>query len=136
MDDEGQGGTDRGKIEEERDARQLHGWFPIYDTMRGLCGELQVTVYIQHIMDFNPVEDSSIGVQVMCSSAVPDGYVIGELLGLVDELLVEPDPEHNWQVSPRARAQNAVQPQVGRQRSLQQTRLKKWILDLDNAAGC
>lgn len=92
---QGQVGTNR--IEKERDARQLHGWFPIYDTMRGLCGELQVTVYIQHIMDFNPVEDSSIGVQVLCSSTVPEGYVIRELLGLVDELLVERDPEHIWQ---------------------------------------
>ena len=36
--------------------RQIHGWFPVYDTMRGICGELQVTVYIQHIMDFNPVD--------------------------------------------------------------------------------
>jgi hypothetical protein len=67
FDEEGQVG--RNRIEKERDARQLHGWFPIYDTMRGLCGELQVTVYIQHIMDFNPVEDSSIGVQV--TSKIP-----------------------------------------------------------------
>jgi hypothetical protein len=36
-------------------------------------------------------------VQVLCSSMVPEGYVIRELLGLVDELLVEADPEHNWQ---------------------------------------
>ena len=41
-------------IKDEHRRRQIHGWFPIYDTMRGVCGELKVTVYIQHIMDFNP----------------------------------------------------------------------------------
>ena len=42
------------KTREDHQKRQIHGWFPIYDTMRGICGELKVTVYIQHIMDFNP----------------------------------------------------------------------------------
>ena len=39
---------------DEHRRRQIDGWFPIYDTMRGICGELKVAVYIQHIMDFNP----------------------------------------------------------------------------------
>ena len=82
--------------------RQIHGWFPVYDTMRGICGELQVTVYIQHIMDFNPVEDSAVGVKVLSSSVPPSNYIVTELFGLVDELLVEDDPEYNWQDSFRS----------------------------------
>jgi hypothetical protein len=46
--------TDRKMSKDEHRRRQIDGWFPIYDTMRGICGELKVTVYIQHIMDFNP----------------------------------------------------------------------------------
>jgi hypothetical protein len=72
-------------------------WYPIYDTLRGICGELQVKVYIQHIMDFNPVEDSSVGVSVLAGSLPPDHFYISELHGLVDELVVEDDPEYDWQ---------------------------------------
>eukprot|EP00292_Cryptomonas_paramecium_P016076 CAMPEP_0113716964 /NCGR_PEP_ID=MMETSP0038_2-20120614/34224_1 /TAXON_ID=2898 /ORGANISM="Cryptomonas paramecium" /LENGTH=206 /DNA_ID=CAMNT_0000644629 /DNA_START=90 /DNA_END=707 /DNA_ORIENTATION=- /assembly_acc=CAM_ASM_000170 len=77
--------------------REIHGWFPIYDSMRGICGELKVVVHIQHIMDFNPVEDSSVGVPVLSSSSPPEGFYIAELHGMVDELLVEDDPESDWQ---------------------------------------
>ncbi|KAJ1468197.1 C2 domain-containing protein [Baffinella frigidus] len=82
--------------------RQIQGWFPVYDTMRGICGELQLTIYIQHIMDFNPVEDSAVGVKVLSSSVPPENYFVSELFGLVDELLVEDDPEYNWQDSFRS----------------------------------
>eukprot|EP00288_Rhodomonas_lens_P016307 CAMPEP_0177702132 /NCGR_PEP_ID=MMETSP0484_2-20121128/6978_1 /TAXON_ID=354590 /ORGANISM="Rhodomonas lens, Strain RHODO" /LENGTH=846 /DNA_ID=CAMNT_0019213405 /DNA_START=305 /DNA_END=2842 /DNA_ORIENTATION=+ len=81
----------------QKQKKKISGWFPIYDTLRGICGELQVTVYIAHIMDHNPVEDSSVGVQVLSASTPPDSYTITECLGLVDELLVEDDPEYNWQ---------------------------------------
>lgn len=79
------------------DKRQIFGWYPIYDTLRGICGELQLKVYIQHIMDFNPVEDSSVGVSVFAGSLPPSDFYIAELHGLVDELVVEDDPENDWQ---------------------------------------
>ena len=82
---------------EDQQKRQLFGWYPIYDTLRGICGELQVKVYIQHIMDFNPVEDSSVGVSVLAGSLPPENFYIAELHGLVDELVVEDDPEYDWQ---------------------------------------
>eukprot|EP00960_Hanusia_phi_P022143 655936-Hanusia_phi.AAC.1 len=82
---------------EDHQKRQIFGWFPIYDTLRGICGELQVKVYIQHIMDFNPVEDSSVGISVLSASVPPESFYVAGIHGLVDELLVEDDPEYNWQ---------------------------------------
>ena len=47
------------------------------------------------------MEDSSVGVQVLAASAPPDGFYSAELHGLVDELLVEEDPENDWQARGR-----------------------------------
>ncbi len=27
---------------DDKQKRQLFGWYPIYDTLRGICGELQI----------------------------------------------------------------------------------------------
>jgi hypothetical protein len=55
------------------------------------------------------VEDSSVGVQVLTASAPPDGFYAAEMHGLVDELLVEEDPENDWQERP-ARARGGIPP--------------------------
>ncbi len=39
---------------------------------------------------------------MLSASTPPENYTITECLGLVDELLVEDDPEYNWQDSQSA----------------------------------
>ena len=40
----------------------IKGWFPIYDTLRGVRGELYLSIKLQFIGDDNPFRDSSAGV--------------------------------------------------------------------------
>ena len=40
----------------------IKGWFPIYDTLRGVRGELFLSAKLQFIGDDNPFRDSSAGV--------------------------------------------------------------------------
>ncbi|KAJ1510770.1 hypothetical protein HMI56_006183 [Coelomomyces lativittatus] len=42
---------------------QISGWFPLYDTLRGIRGEVHVQVKLQFFGDFNPFKQSSAGVQ-------------------------------------------------------------------------
>src|SRR4051812_10723920 len=40
---------------------QISGWFPVYDTLRGICGELNAQVKLQFFGDVNPFKESSAG---------------------------------------------------------------------------
>ncbi|ORZ32638.1 C2 domain-containing protein [Catenaria anguillulae PL171] len=42
---------------------EIRGWFPLYDTLRGIRGEVYVTVRLQFFGNANPFKDSSAGVQ-------------------------------------------------------------------------
>ena len=44
------------------------GWFPIYDTMHGIRGEIKVQAKVEIFTDFNEYRKSSCGVQFFCSS--------------------------------------------------------------------
>ncbi|XP_052825084.1 C2 domain-containing protein 5-like [Octopus bimaculoides] len=44
----------------------INGWFPIYDTMRGIRGELNFIVKVDLFSDFNRFRQSSCGVQLFC----------------------------------------------------------------------
>jgi hypothetical protein len=71
----------------------IEGWFPIYDTLRGVSGELEVRVSVQFINDVNPFRDSAAGVQFFSLSTLsPKAYVIQHAFGFVEELVVEDDP--------------------------------------------
>eukprot|EP00158_Paraphelidium_tribonemae_P007606 Partr_v1_DN28297_c0_g1_i1_m76345 putative kiaa0528 len=77
--------------------RQISGWFPLYDTLLGLRGELHVQIKLQFFGDVNPFKDSSAGVCVFSSAtAIPAGYRVRRLLGMVEVLLNENDPEFSW----------------------------------------
>lgn len=76
--------------------RQINGWFPLYDTMCGIRGELNVQVKLQFFGDVNPFKDSSAGVQVFGSTSLPLGYRVEEMFGFVEVLLTEDDPEYHW----------------------------------------
>jgi hypothetical protein len=43
------------------------GWFPVYDTMHGIRGEVQVIVKIELFSDTNKFRDSSHGIKFFCS---------------------------------------------------------------------
>jgi uncharacterized protein YbjQ (UPF0145 family) len=78
-------------------AGQIGGWFPIYDTLRGVRGEVNCQIRLLFFGDVNPFKDSSVNVRFFSSPSIPAGYTIGsELLGLVDAILNHDDPEYHW----------------------------------------
>lgn len=76
----------------------VQGWFPLFDTFRGLSGYLNVVIKLQFIGNDNPFRDSSAGVQFFSTSTLSSAaFVIQEIIGLVADLVVEDDPEMSWQ---------------------------------------
>jgi hypothetical protein len=82
----GGGGTNAGAI---------HGWFPIYDPLDGVRGELELSIKLNFIDNINPFRDSSAGVQLFPFSSFDphSGYVVQHVFGFVEELVVADDPE-------------------------------------------
>ncbi|KAL8559373.1 hypothetical protein ACOMHN_045093 [Nucella lapillus] len=72
----------------------INGWFPIYDTMHGIRGELNIQVKVELFNDLNKFRQSSCGVQFFCTAAVPSGYRLQGVQGFVEELVVNDDPEY------------------------------------------
>ena len=89
---------------------QITGWFPVLDSLRGLCGRLLVSVEMRTWEDANKFDESSARVRFFaCSSLQPSSsLVVRRVVGLVDELLVEEDPDYSFGDNFRtARAANA-----------------------------
>ncbi|CAM9485128.1 unnamed protein product, partial [Hapterophycus canaliculatus] len=102
--------------EREQDSQRdlvVQGWFPLYDTLRGVRGALCLVIKVRFIGDQNPFRESSAGVQFFGVSTLnPELYIVqkGEkafffllfflplfaFVGLVDELVVDNDPEYQW----------------------------------------
>ncbi|XP_049826381.1 C2 domain-containing protein 5 isoform X2 [Aethina tumida] len=74
----------------------MSGWIPVYDTMHGIRGEVNITVKVDLFSDFNRYRQSSCGVQFYCSPTVPQGYYAQVIHGFVEELIVDDDPEYQW----------------------------------------
>jgi C2 domain len=76
----------------------IDGWFPLYDTLGGVRGELGLSVKLTFIGDVNPFRDSSAGVELFPFSTLDPaaGYKISHVFGFVEELLVADDPEYQW----------------------------------------
>ena len=55
----------------EHEHVQLAGWFPLYDTLRGACGELSIVVKMDFVGDVNPFKESGAGVQFLSVERVP-----------------------------------------------------------------
>ncbi|XP_013406243.1 C2 domain-containing protein 5-like, partial [Lingula anatina] len=77
-------------------ASSICGWFPIYDTMHGIRGEINVIVKLELFTDVNRYRQSSCGVQFFGSTCVPYGYRAQAIYGFVEELVVNDDPEYQW----------------------------------------
>lgn len=93
------------RYERNRTARRTcaTGWFPIYDTIEGVRGELYVAIRVQCYGDENPFRDSSAGIRFFSASALDPGvFVVECVLGFVEELVVEKDPEYEWSDSFRS----------------------------------
>ncbi|KAJ3271763.1 hypothetical protein HDV01_006371 [Terramyces sp. JEL0728] len=75
---------------------QISGWFPIYDTLLGIRGELKAQIKLQFFGDINPFKDSSAGVQFFSTPILPPGYQVVSILGFVSALDNEDDPEYHW----------------------------------------
>lgn len=94
----------------------MSGWIPVYDTMHGIRGEVNVTVKVELFTDSNRFRQSSCGVRFFCctyrlrfvkntiselkwiltAKAVPHGYYVHAIYGFVEELVVDDDPEYQW----------------------------------------
>jgi hypothetical protein len=76
----------------------IDGWYPLYDTLGGVRGELGLSVKLNFIGDVNPFRDSSAGVQLFPFSTLDpeSGYTISHVFGFVEELVVAEDPEFEW----------------------------------------
>lgn len=75
--------------------RSMNGWLPIYDTLHGIRGEINCMVKVNLFADNNRFRHSSCGVRFFFSD-IPNGYKCDAILGFVDELLVNDDPEYQW----------------------------------------
>ena len=74
----------------------ISGWIPIYDSLRGVRGEINVQVKLQFFGDVNPFKDSSAGVQFYAVNTVPASFDAVEMHGFVDAQITEDDPEYHW----------------------------------------
>ena len=76
----------------------IDGWFPIYDPLEGVRGELGLSIKLNFIDNINPFRDSSAGVQLFPFSSFDEhsGYVVQHVFGFVEELVVAEDPEFEW----------------------------------------
>ncbi len=76
----------------------MNGWFPLFDTARGVRGSILITVKLQFIGNENPFMDSSAGIQFFSSSSLSSRcFYVQEIFELVEELVVQDDPENSWQ---------------------------------------
>uniref|UniRef100_A0A3Q2QAC7 C2 calcium dependent domain containing 5 n=1 Tax=Fundulus heteroclitus TaxID=8078 RepID=A0A3Q2QAC7_FUNHE len=64
-------------------ASVISGWFPIYDTIHGIRGEINVLVKVELFNDLNP-------------TSIPRGYRAAMVHGFLEELVVNEDPEYQW----------------------------------------
>ncbi|KAF7224543.1 C2 domain-containing protein 5 isoform X18 [Nothobranchius furzeri] len=74
----------------------ISGWFPIYDTIHGIRGEINVLVKVELFNDLNRFRQSSCGVKFFCTTSIPYSYRAVMVHGFVEELVVNEDPEYQW----------------------------------------
>ncbi|KAF8561325.1 hypothetical protein P879_02233 [Paragonimus westermani] len=59
-------------------------------------GEISLTIRVDVFLDTSRYHQSSIGVRFFYSCGVPNGYTIDFLIGFIQELVMNDDPEHQW----------------------------------------
>ncbi|KAM7361229.1 C2 domain-containing protein 5 isoform 2-T2 [Cochliomyia hominivorax] len=74
----------------------LSGWIPVFDTMHGIRGEVNVIVKVDLFSDANKFRQSSCGIPFFHSPCIPIGYRAQVIHGFVEELVINDDPEYQW----------------------------------------
>ncbi|CAG0895331.1 unnamed protein product [Cyprideis torosa] len=74
----------------------LGGWIPVFDTLHGIRGEVNIHIRAEVFLDRNFFRNSSSGVMVFFSPCVPQGFRILSVRGFVEQLLINDDPEYQW----------------------------------------
>uniref|UniRef100_A0AAR2IQR0 C2 domain-containing protein 5 n=1 Tax=Pygocentrus nattereri TaxID=42514 RepID=A0AAR2IQR0_PYGNA len=89
-------------------ATVISGWFPIYDTIHGIRGEINVLVKVELFNDLNRFRQSSyqisylpmfyifLSLDLFFSTSIPRCYRAVMVHGFVEELVVNEDPEYQW----------------------------------------
>lgn len=80
---------------QNNESKGFNGWYPIYDTMQGIRGEINCIVKVELFSDANKFRQSSCGVSFFHSNCIPTGYH-AVIRGFVEELVVDDDPEFDW----------------------------------------
>ena len=93
--------------EEAAGHRSIRGWQPLFDTFKGMCGSLYVTIKVQSLSggvagDAHKGEaqdaQASTCVQFFFASKLSSkSFVIREVFGLVTDLVLEIDSDASWQ---------------------------------------
>ncbi|CAJ1956513.1 unnamed protein product [Cylindrotheca closterium] len=86
------------RYDDENGESKIDGWFPVYDTLGGITGELNLSVKLNFIGDENPFRDSSAGVQLLHISTLDSasGFEVTHVFGFVEELIAADDVEYKW----------------------------------------
>ncbi|KAJ3338534.1 hypothetical protein HDU83_008153 [Entophlyctis luteolus] len=82
-----------------RDSNSLSGWFPIFDSLRGICGDIFITIKLNFFGDSNQFSQGSTGVQFFTSpsvASISSSHIAVNILGYVNSLEREDDPEFHW----------------------------------------
>lgn len=81
----------------DKELLSIHGWFPLYDTMKGVRGSLNIQIKLEPMSKSSKARESSFAVQFFNSSKLsPHAFVVQELLGFVVDLVVKDDAESTW----------------------------------------
>ena len=75
----------------------INGFFPLSDTVDGVLGELHIQAKLLYFGEANAPP-----IKFFASLHEPESYKITEIIGLVDIMLLEKDPEYHWTDSFRA----------------------------------
>ena len=75
--------------------REIAGWFPLYDTLDGLRGELHLSLKLDTVfINMNPYSDASSEVRLFFSYPSPACFVVLETKNFAEELIVHDDMEY------------------------------------------
>ena len=92
-----------------RSASEIDGWFPVMDSLRGVCGQLRAVVKMTLLIDHNPREVNSGLMRLMTSPTLPDEERLQRVVGLVSYLVCCVDPDSETKNSFRSERVSNVQ---------------------------
>jgi uncharacterized protein YbjQ (UPF0145 family) len=82
---------------------EISGWFPIFDPLGGVRGELSVVVKLQFLDELSTMAASPMSAAYSANSipffdspCIPHGYDLAAVCGFLEEILIDDDPEHAW----------------------------------------